>query len=147
MIAPLEASGRVKEPQGAGPSAIPLSRILVVDDDDRLRHAISTALSRAGYLTTEASGGEEAIERYRAVHADLMLTDIYMPGTDGMEAMIRLRAEFPDLPVVAMSGGGYMAKESVLDLAARLGARGTLEKPVGRTALLGMIRTVLDPAA
>ncbi|MFI5280039.1 MAG: response regulator [Gemmatimonadales bacterium] len=120
-----------------------LSRVLVVDDDTPLRHAIVKTLTRAGYLTVEAASGQEAIECYRVAPADLVLTDIYMPGTDGVEAIIRLRAEFPDLRVVAMSGGGHMAKEGVLDLATRLGARGTLEKPVGTEALLEMIRTAL----
>jgi CheY-like chemotaxis protein len=135
----------MKEHQAPSSAATSPTRILVVDDDAPLRQAIVTALARAGYLTVEAANGQEAIERYRAAPADLVLTDIYMPGTDGVEAMIRLRTEFPDLLVVAMSGGGHMAKEGVLDLAARLGARGTLEKPVGTEALLEMIRKVLGP--
>ena len=137
----------MNEPRGAGSAATPTSRILVVDDDAPLRSGIAKTLTRAGYVVVQAANGQEAIESYRAAPADLVLTDIYMPGTDGVEAMIRLRAEFPDLLVVAMSGGGHMAKEGVLDLAARLGARGTLEKPVGRKALLGMIAKVLSPGA
>ena len=119
------------------------ARILVVDDDAPLRHSLVKALTRAGYVALEATNGQEMIEQFRAAPADLVLTDIYMPGTDGVEALIRLRAEFPDVRVVAMSGGGHLDKEGVLDIAARLGAQGTLEKPVGTKELLGMIEKVL----
>jgi CheY-like chemotaxis protein len=120
------------------------ARILLVDDDEALRSALAKALTRTGYVTVEATNGQEALEAYRASPADLVLTDVYMPGTDGVEAIIRLRAEFPDARVIVMSGGGYMAAEGVLDVAMRLGAQGTLEKPVDIRALLQAIRDVLS---
>ena len=118
-------------------------RILLVDDDDAFRSALARTLTRAGYVIVEAVNGREALERYRAAPFDLVLSDIYMPGADGVEAMIRLQAEFPDARIIVMSGGGHMASESVLDLATRLGARAALGKPLATGALLQTIEDVL----
>ena len=119
------------------------ARILVVDDDDLVRRAVVRVLASAGYVTEEAANGREGIERYRAAPADLVLSDVYMPGTDGVEAMIRLRAEFPDIRIIAMSGGGHRVASDVLAMATRLGAQATLEKPVGGNVLLQAIQDVL----
>jgi CheY-like chemotaxis protein len=133
-----ELRGSDPPPGPSGPA-----RILVVDDDPAVRHMIARLLDRAGYVTDEASNGLEAIERYRAAPADLVLTDMYMPGTDGIEGMIRLTAEFPGVRIVAMSGGGHLSQEDVLAAAARLGARSTLEKPVDSRLLLRVVAEVL----
>jgi CheY-like chemotaxis protein len=114
-----------------------------VDDDPVLRYSLTRFLAQAGYVTEEASDGHEAIERYRAAPADLVLTDIYMPGADGVEALIRLTAEFPDVRIIAMSGGGHRSQEDVLDTAARLGARETLKKPVDPQQLLRVVAQTL----
>ena len=135
------------EPRG-GPSATPRpTRILVVDDDEAFRGSVARVLTEAGYEADQAANGRELIEGYRAAPADLVLLDLYMPGTDGVEAMIRLRAEFPDIRIIAISGGGYRVAQDVLAIAARLGALATLEKPVGRKVLLQTIRSVLGAPA
>jgi CheY-like chemotaxis protein len=100
-------------------------------------------LTGAGYEVAEVGDGSHAIEAYRAQPSDLVLSDIYMPGVDGVEAIIRLRVEFPDIRIVAVSGGGYRDKEEVLDVAARLGARATLTKPLERRLLLKTVERVL----
>jgi two-component system, chemotaxis family, chemotaxis protein CheY len=129
-----------------GPPTTPPARILVVDDDDAFRHGIVRVLTGAGYVVEEATDGKKAIEKYRAEPADVVLTDVYMPGGDGVEAMIRLRSEYPDVRIIAMSGGGHASVDSVFDIAVRLGARGTLEKPVNAKTLLRILTEVLGRA-
>jgi CheY-like chemotaxis protein len=123
-----------------------MARILVVDDDDDLRRVLARMLVAAGHEVVEVAGGGQAIEAYRTQPCDLVLSDIYMPGVDGVEAIIRLRAEFPDIRIVAVSGGGYRDKDEVLDIAARLGARATLTKPLERRTLLKTVERVLKQA-
>lgn len=64
--------------------------------------------------------------------ADLIITDVYMAGTYGIEALIRLRHEFPDARIIVMSGGGHRTTDDILAVARRLGAQRTLAKPTSR---------------
>lgn len=120
-----------------------MARILLVDDDGEFRSVIRRMLVRDGHEVIEAADGSAALDRYRDQPADLIIIDVYMPGVDGIEAIIRLQQEFPDVRIIATSGGGYRDKEDVLNTAARLGARRTLPKPVDRQALLDAVAEVL----
>ena len=124
-----------------------MARILLVDDDAEFRSVIRRMLVRDGHEVIEAADGSVALDRYRDQPADLIIIDVYMPGVDGIEAIIRLQQDFPDVRIIATSGGGYRDKEDVLNTAARLGARRTLPKPVDRQALLDAVAEVLreDP--
>jgi len=75
--------------------------ILVVDDEDQIRHLIRETLEQAGYHITEACDGKEALQQYRLAPADLVIMDILMPNQDGLEATVALRREFPDVKVIA----------------------------------------------
>ena len=122
-----------------------MARILVVDDDASVRVAIRKILVHAGYEVVEAADGTAALRAYREQPADLVISDIFMPETDGMETTIRLREEFPDTKVVAISGGGYdFDKKQMLRVAEMLGAQRTLTKPFERSELLDVVREVLE---
>jgi CheY-like chemotaxis protein len=118
-------------------------RILVVDDDDRLRAATLDILSGEGYETAAARDGDELMRKYREQPADLVLCDLFMPGKDGLELIGELLKNFPQARIVAMSGGAYNGKLSVLQMARHLGASDILAKPFGRTKLLEVISRVL----
>lgn len=123
-----------------------MARILVVDDDQSILSVFRQVLEAEGHEVIEAQNGTVALERFREQPADLVITDMYMPDTDGIEAMIRLEAENPAVRIVAMSGGGWTDKGSVLDLAAQLGAVASLEKPFSRDEILAVVRRVLSGA-
>lgn len=80
----------------------PLPVILVVDDEPEVRALLRQAL--ATYCVVEAANGKEALERLAAKPADLILTDLRMPVMDGFELLAAVRRQFPDLPVLAISG-------------------------------------------
>ncbi len=124
-----------------------MAHILVVDDDDLLREVIATALTQTGHNVFQAGDGHQAVELVRANTIDLVLTDILMPGQEGIETIMQLRFSHPTIRIVAMSGGSPHSK-FYLDIASRLGARRILAKPFTPADLLHAITTVLaEPPA
>lgn len=105
-------------------------RVLLVDDHDDVRVTLTRALKRLGHEVAQASNGAEALRALRDTPCDLVITDINMPEMDGIELVLAIRSERADLPVIAMSGGGMLAKELLLADADALGAVLTLEKPI-----------------
>ena len=87
--------------------------------------------------------GKEAIENYRSRPADLVVTDIVMPGQEGLETIMRFREEYPDVKIIAMSGAGRNTGQSYLDLAQKLGANRTLAKPFSIEHFLAAVQSIL----
>jgi len=82
----------------------PLS-ILVVDDEDPVREVVSWMLQEAGHSVFEAADGEQALHfLHRHGPVDLVLSDINMPGIDGMELCMQIRHEWPEIAVLLISG-------------------------------------------
>ncbi|MGB1657737.1 MAG: response regulator [Longimicrobiales bacterium] len=111
-----------------------MARILIVEDSDQLRNGLERALTQAGYDVVTAENGGRAIAIFESSDptspgVDLVVTDINMPETDGIELILSLRERQPALPVLAISGGGLVPKEHLLEDAHALGATEVLEKP------------------
>ena len=122
-----------------------MARILVIDDHYAMRQTIREVLEEEGHEVLEAPDGVAGIESQRRSHVDLVITDIFMPEKEGMSTIRELTAEFPDLPIIAISGGNQdlTAPEGFIDLARRFGARGTLTKPFQVSALLAEVNALL----
>jgi CheY-like chemotaxis protein len=119
--------------------------ILVVDDEDQIRHLIRETLEQAGYQVTEARDGKEAVLQCRLAPADLIIMDILMPDQDGLETTTTLRREFPHVKVIAITGGSDMIGTlNFLDVAKMLGAHRTLQKPFEMKALLDAVHAELQ---
>lgn len=82
-----------------------MKRILIIDDDSQFRQMLRQVLERQGYEIVEAQDGEEGIRRYRQAPTDLIITDIIMPKKEGVETIIELKRDFPDVKIIAISGG------------------------------------------
>jgi two-component system, NarL family, response regulator len=109
-------------------SGVPsLIRILSVDDHDLLRKGIAAVVNAEPdlKLVAEASHGEEAVEKFRIHRPDVTLMDLQMPGLNGIEAMVRILAEFPDARIIVLTTYGGDAQ--VLR-ALRAGARAYILK-------------------
>jgi CheY-like chemotaxis protein len=122
-------------------------RILLVDDDDNFRRTARCALVRAGYEVQEACNGHQALTLVRQARPDLVITDLIMPEKEGIETIVELRRSDPELPIIAISGGGRLSMEDNLLIAQKLGARSTLTKPFRSVELLEAVESVLVPAA
>ena len=115
-------------------------RILVVDDDAEMRASLAGILDAAGYEVETARDGEQAIAAQRARPAALLITDVFMPTRDGLETIQQFRAEYPRLPIIAMTGGSPTGlTEEYLNVAKIAGADVTLRKPFPVQALLDSV--------
>jgi CheY-like chemotaxis protein len=122
-----------------------MKRVLVADDDADVRETLRKVLVTAGYQVDVAGDGQSLLELYREKPADVLLIDVYMPDVDGLEAMIRLRSEFPSAKVIAISGGGFRDGAEVLTMAAHLGAVRTVAKPFTADEVVSAVREVVGP--
>ena len=89
--------------------AIPLTRILLAEDDDSLRAFLARALERAGYEVRSCADGEEALAALNDGPYDLLLTDIVMPGVDGIEVAREAAARIPALRIMFITGFAAVA--------------------------------------
>lgn len=121
-----------------------MASILVIDDDSSVRAVIVGALSDAGYEVMEAVDGQEGLKCYKNSPTDLVITDLIMPEKEGIETVMELRCEFPQVKVIAISGGTRYGSNDNLRMAERLGARRTLTKPFKIPDLLAAVREVLE---
>jgi two-component system chemotaxis response regulator CheY len=120
--------------------------LLVVDDSATMRQLLCMTLTRVDGITqaniTEASDGAEALDKVRSGSFDLVLTDIRMPGMDGLEFIRKVRSELKDLalPIIIVSTKG--ADEDI-QLGMNLGASGYLSKPVSMVRLKELVTNFL----
>ena len=121
-----------------------MTRVLIIDDEEPIRSMLKLMLERDGYEVDEAPDGMEAIRIYRQNPADLIITDLIMPNQAGIGMIIALKKEFPDVKIIAMSGGGLNKPEGYLKGAKKLGAACTLTKPIDRDEMLRAIKDVLQ---
>ena len=120
-----------------------MARILIIDDEPQIRSMLKLMLERDGYEVVEAPDGMEGIRIYRQNPVDLIITDLIMPNKDGIGMIIDLKKEFPDVKIIAMSGGGLNKPEGYLEGAKKLGAACTLTKPINREEMLRAVKKIL----
>jgi len=121
-----------------------MSRILVIDDEDQMRQMLKQTLERAGYEVIDAPNGEKGVQLFRESPADLVITDLIMPEKDGMETVIELKRDFPDINIIAISGGSRaMDPRDYLHYATQVGVVCTFTKPIEPQELLNAIKELL----
>jgi len=121
-----------------------MKRILLVDDNENFRRPLGEILRRAGYEVSGAGDGSTALGLCRQHSFDLVITDLIMPGKEGLETIIELRRLEPELKIIAMSGGGRMNPEDYLPMARHLGADATLTKPFTAEKIQSVVAGLLD---
>jgi CheY-like chemotaxis protein len=121
--------------------------ILVVDDHPIMREVICEMLEDAGHQVRCADDGREALRKLSCARFDLLVTDIVMPEMDGIELIGEVRRHYPEIRIIAMSGGGErFPTNDGLAIARRLGAGAALNKPFSVDQLLMSVEE-LFPAA
>lgn len=121
-----------------------MAHILVIDDEQQLCNAIRQFLEHDGHRVTLAANGDEGLERYRSGRPDLIITDVLMPGKDGVEVLAEIRRRDHDTPIIAISGGRRSLTTAFnLDSTSLVGANRTLAKPFTRAQLQEAVRACL----
>ena len=118
--------------------------ILVVDDEAAIREFATEALSAAGFLTSVAGDGDEAIRSLEVVPFDLAVVDILMPEKEGVETIIEIKRRWPDCKIIAMAGEGRVSAADYLRLATYFGADATMTKPLSNAAMVETVRGMLS---
>jgi CheY-like chemotaxis protein len=118
-----------------------MTRILIVDDEDRVRSMLKRTLEAEGYSVAEASDGNQALALLEEETFGLVIADILMPVRDGIELIILLRRKMPAVKVIAMSG---RSNDFFLEAARELGAVASLAKPFRPSDLLRSVEEALE---
>lgn len=122
-----------------------MAALLVMEDDLTMRAMLVDALTTAGHTVVEVSNGSDGLRMIKAALPDLVITDIVMPGKDGIETIMELRRDFPKLPIIAMSGHSPRSP-LYLKTAKQLGAVKILVKPFTIEALAQAVEEALNPS-
>ncbi|MGH7257619.1 MAG: sigma-54-dependent transcriptional regulator, partial [Nitrospiraceae bacterium] len=115
--------------------------ILIVEDEVNIRSALVTMLEKKGHLVRGVGTGEEGLAHLEEVKADLVITDLRMPGMDGMEFLRRVKDMLPDTEVVVMTAYGSI--DTAVE-AMRLGAYDYLTKPIDRDRFPLVVEKALE---
>lgn len=117
--------------------------VCVIDDNDLVRTTICNALHEAGFETVEAEDGITGLKVIAESKACVAIIDIVMPVREGHDVIVDATRQFPDLKVLAVSGGGIAGAEEYLDLALQLGAHDALAKPFRNAELVKKVRRLV----
>jgi two-component system response regulator (stage 0 sporulation protein F) len=118
-----------------------MATILVIDDEDSIRTLLKEVLEKHKHRVLEARDGQEGLAAYQSNKVDLVIMDILMPGTDGLEATLQLTREYVDAKIIAMTGA--QGDRNFLDVAKLFGARRVFEKPFDLAKLVDAVNTEL----
>jgi YesN/AraC family two-component response regulator len=118
--------------------------ILVVDDEPMIRDGLKVALEMEGHRAITASDGNEALKLVDEKKPQLIITDIIMPESDGIEVICTLKENNPDIKILAISGGGRISASDHLKIARQLGAAGVLTKPFSTEELISEINKLFE---
>lgn len=118
-----------------------LAHILIVDDEKRICSSLTGILEDEGYKVRAVHDGHAALEDIKIHFPDLILLDLWMPGIDGLQVLEIVKRQYPNLPVIVISGHGNI--ETAVK-AAKLGAYDFLEKPLSLEKTLIMVERAID---
>lgn len=121
-------------------------RILIIDDEQGLRSTLGDMLEDEGYVVQSAADGDRGLELMASHGADLVVTDILMPRKEGIETIAELRQNFPNVKIIAISGGGRTRNLGFLEVAKKMGADAALAKPFTLDQFLKIVHATLGRA-
>lgn len=120
-----------------------MPQILIIDDEKIMRQFFRRLLENEGYDVIEAKNGNEGIEQYQKNKVSLVVTDLIMPEKEGIETIKELKKLFPEVKIIAISGGGLTDPDIYLKIAGKLGAIETFNKPIDKEKFLSRIKELL----
>ncbi|MEI6456578.1 MAG: response regulator [bacterium] len=118
-------------------------RILFIDDDPAYAEEMKFLLKQNGFDVVTANDGQDAFGMVKEHHFDLVITDMLMNKSHGMEVIAHMREFYPKIKIITISGGGWASPAFHLDSARLFGSDGCLAKPFKIEVLLKEIRRVM----
>jgi len=119
-------------------------KIIIIEDDMVIRESLKEILEMNNYEVLTIDSGIDLMKKINEFHPDILITDIIMPDKDGIEIIIEAKKTYPDIILVAISGGGRIDSESYLNTAKYLGADATLKKPFTHGQLLDLLKNLTE---
>ncbi len=121
-----------------------MSRVLLIDDDELVRVSLMKVLENAGHEVVTAGDGNEGMKFFKENDFDIVITDLIMPEKDGIETILDMKKTSPDMPIIAISGGGRFSNPDLyLSSAREFGAVTVLAKPFALKEFLDAVQTGL----
>jgi len=121
-----------------------MAKILVFDDEPSILLMIKKMLEKEGHEVDIALNGREGIELFEKNKPDLLITDILMPEKEGLETILELRRKYPELKIIAISGGGRIGPDGYLPSAKLFGADLVFQKPLIQKEFLLAVSILLN---
>lgn len=130
-----------------------MTTILLIDDESDVRQAISRVLEREGYAVKTAADAASGLAILEESHVDVLISDIIMPGIDGVQAIRTVRKSNPNMKIIAISGGGNFGRNAYqpeaitttayLQAATEAGANWIITKPFEKAELIDCVRRLV----
>lgn len=122
-----------------------MANILIVDDEELIREALKQIVERAGHQAQCAQNGSEAMQMIANLLPDLIITDLIMPETEGLELIRSLKSSIDPIKIIAISGGSrYLNPDSQLQAAEFLGADLCFSKPIDTNEFIHSVNLLLE---
>ena len=106
-----------------------MATVLLIDDDEDVLRILAEALRSSGHTVLMGTDGTAGLKMVSGSNIDVIVTDLIMPGMEGLETITGIRVVYPEVKIIAMSGGGAVGPKGYLELARAFGAHATLRKP------------------
>ncbi len=120
-----------------------MTHILLIEDDNQVREMLKLTLQEAGHTVQTAQDGKRGIALFHDSKPDILITDLVMPGQEGIETIDQIRQTDSQTRIIAISGGGTVPPRVYLDIARQLGADRIFAKPIDSKLLLQAIDELL----
>ncbi|MBE0582588.1 MAG: response regulator, partial [Desulfofustis sp.] len=115
-------------------------KILIIDDEPAIRDILRTWFEMEGLTVYEAGDGQEGVRIQKKTAVDMLVCDLIMPVQEGIETISYFRSSFPEVGIIAISGGGRLAPDQYLEIARQLGAWKIFRKPLDIKQILEAVR-------
>lgn len=123
------------------------TKVLIIEDEAAVANLLCEGLRSCGYEAEAADGGDRGLTSFMTGQHDVVVTDVFMPGREGLEVLMEVKRASPEAKVVAISGGGHMFQAGpVLSMAKKLGADAVLNKPFRLQQLVDVIEQLGERA-
>ncbi len=120
-----------------------METILIIDDEPAICKLLCQILEKQGYTVLEAANGDQGLVLFELHHPNLIITDLIMPGKEGLETIREIRKTNTDVKIIAISGGGISDPQLYLDFAKKFGAQMTFSKPIDNKEIITAVRHLL----